>query len=181
MHLITQPDPVLPNFHNQVILKMDIRSLRKVVWPLTRGRTTRRQRKRQTNWIISARPFAGLVLDVHGNGWEDLEAMVQARRLRLPLKVVSAVLNPQINANLHAGDVSALITAGLSGAQQSRRPTITKDEWLTRCAKRLTELGGLEPEVAHEVAETQFENVGEDLTESPEDAADEEMSYWSED
>lgn len=58
---------------------------------------------------------------------------------------------------------------------------ITYDEWIERCAKVLRERGGLEPAVAQQIADSQLENLGGDLTENPEQAAEDEMSYWTAD
>lgn len=57
----------------------------------------------------------------------------------------------------------------------------TRDEWLERCAAVLRVRGGMTPDDALKTAEAQFENIGSDLTENPEDAAEDEMSYWTED
>lgn len=54
-----------------------------------------------------------------------------------------------------------------------------KEEWLNRCAYALKHIGGLDDTSAKAAAEACFEFVGGDLTESPEDVADEEMSNWS--
>ncbi len=58
---------------------------------------------------------------------------------------------------------------------------ISKEEWLKRCAAQLVLRSGIEPETAAEIAETVFESAEEDLNESPEECADEEMSYWDND
>lgn len=61
-------------------------------------------------------------------------------------------------------------------------PTPAEEErWLERCAARLHAVGGLDPAVAFSTAESQLENLNGDLSESPEEAADDEMSYWGED
>lgn len=54
-----------------------------------------------------------------------------------------------------------------------------KQEWLNRCAARFSGRGGLEHKEAIEAAKACLENLGGDLTESPEDSADEDMSCWS--
>ena len=62
---------------------------------------------------------------------------------------------------------------------------MTKAEWLKRCAARFEERGGCSKELAWEMAQSCFyEKDGDFLThvkESPEDCADEDMSYWSND
>ena len=54
-----------------------------------------------------------------------------------------------------------------------------KEEWLTKCAARFEARGGLNLEKARYFAEASLENLDFDLTEDPEDAADEEMSCWT--
>lgn len=53
-----------------------------------------------------------------------------------------------------------------------------KQEWLDLCTSRLMRRGGLNPEQARHHAEACLENINGDLTESPEDSADEDMSRW---
>lgn len=60
-------------------------------------------------------------------------------------------------------------------------PLLTREQWLERCAARLRDRGGMVPDVAMLTADAQLENLNEDLTENPEQAADDEMSYWTED
>lgn len=55
---------------------------------------------------------------------------------------------------------------------------ISREDWLNRCAARLIERAALTREVALDIAEAQLENIKEDLTENPEDMADEELSCW---
>jgi hypothetical protein len=57
--------------------------------------------------------------------------------------------------------------------------TITRDEWVARCAARLIERGVTEDLHPHSIADACLETLDEDLTESPEEAADEELSYWT--
>ncbi len=59
--------------------------------------------------------------------------------------------------------------------------TITREEWLNRCAARLVLRAELTPAVARDIAEAQLENIKDDLTENPEDMADEELSCWGPD
>lgn len=56
-----------------------------------------------------------------------------------------------------------------------------KEEWLTTCAARFETRAGLNLELARSFAEASLEVVDGDLTENPEDAADEEMSCWTDD
>lgn len=51
--------------------------------------------------------------------------------------------------------------------------------WIARCSKRYIERGGCGAYAARELAEAAFEN--RDGDESPEDAADTDMAYWSND
>lgn len=53
-----------------------------------------------------------------------------------------------------------------------------KQEWLDRCAAQLKKRGGLDDVSAAEVAEGCLELWDGDLTQNPEDVADEEMSCW---
>lgn len=56
---------------------------------------------------------------------------------------------------------------------------LTQQEWTDRCAKRYVERGGCTEENARQMAIAAFENRESD--ESPEEAADTDMSYWTED
>ncbi len=58
---------------------------------------------------------------------------------------------------------------------------MNKEEWLTRCAARFATRGGLHLKQARDFAEAALENLNGDLTENPEEAADEDMSYWTDD
>ncbi len=58
---------------------------------------------------------------------------------------------------------------------------LTREEWLTRCAARLEDRAAVHPTTARDIAESQLENLDDDLTENPEDAADEEISNWPHD
>lgn len=53
-----------------------------------------------------------------------------------------------------------------------------KEEWIRRCAARFEQRGGLHLNQARDFAEACLENLDGDLTENPEDAADEDMTYW---
>ena len=55
-----------------------------------------------------------------------------------------------------------------------------KDEWLKKCAARFEERAATTPGESMELAEIQLDALDGDLTEDPVDAADEEMSCWSE-
>jgi len=55
-----------------------------------------------------------------------------------------------------------------------------KDEWLKKCAARFEERAASTPGEAMELAEIQLDALDGDLTEDPVDAADEEMSCWTE-
>lgn len=57
---------------------------------------------------------------------------------------------------------------------------LSREEWLKRCAARLREIGALDEPLADEMAKTVLEDSGYSLTDSPEHAADDEMSYWTE-
>lgn len=59
--------------------------------------------------------------------------------------------------------------------------TITREVWLQRCVARLMERAGLGRDDAMLLAESQLENLKDDLSENPEDAADDELSYWTAD
>lgn len=52
-------------------------------------------------------------------------------------------------------------------------------DWIDRCAKRYIERGGCTEETARQLAAAAFENRESD--ESPEEAADTDMSYWTDD
>lgn len=56
-----------------------------------------------------------------------------------------------------------------------------KEEWLARYKQRFIEQAGLTDRQAQACAEAEtFEVLSEMFADDPEDAADEEMSYWSE-
>ncbi len=54
-----------------------------------------------------------------------------------------------------------------------------KQEWLDACAAQFIRRAKMLPEDATHHASVCLESVNGDLTESPEDAADEEMSNWA--
>jgi hypothetical protein len=58
--------------------------------------------------------------------------------------------------------------------------TITDEEWKKRCAERYISRANLDEQTAEDFAEACFENRLDDDCD-PEDAADEDMSYWSDD
>lgn len=53
-----------------------------------------------------------------------------------------------------------------------------KNEWMARCAARYQQRAGMEAGEAMQAAEASLENLGNDLTENPEDAADEDLTCW---
>lgn len=55
----------------------------------------------------------------------------------------------------------------------------TQEEWISRCAQRYVDVARLTSEAAREWAEACWENR-EDDSDSPEEAADIDMSYWEE-
>ncbi|AXF22246.1 hypothetical protein CUJ89_08495 [Burkholderia pyrrocinia] len=54
---------------------------------------------------------------------------------------------------------------------------LNQHEWLNRCAQRYISRGGCDETVARHLAEGTF--VNRDGDESPEEAADVDMSYWA--
>lgn len=52
-----------------------------------------------------------------------------------------------------------------------------KEDWLRRCAQRYIDMSGIDEDEAKEYAEACWESRLDDA-DSPEDAADEDMSYW---
>lgn len=62
---------------------------------------------------------------------------------------------------------------------------MTAKEWKDRCAARYIKRAGVTTELAQELAEACFENQDGEFTTSadysPEDCADEDMSYWASD
>lgn len=55
-------------------------------------------------------------------------------------------------------------------------------EWMTRCAAQYETKGGLHPEEAREAAIAAFEEDKDGVfADDPEGAADEDMSYWTDD
>ncbi|NKF21562.1 hypothetical protein [Solimonas marina] len=61
--------------------------------------------------------------------------------------------------------------------------TLTKAEWIDRCAKRYRDVGGLSEDLAKSAAEVAYEVEDEDWGPrgDPEEAADEDMSCWDDD
>lgn len=69
-----------------------------------------------------------------------------------------------------------------AGTLHPEAPTPTREQWLERCAAHFIRACVSMPhEEAMGLAESQLENLGGDLTESPENAAEDEMSYWGQD
>lgn len=58
---------------------------------------------------------------------------------------------------------------------------MTREQWIARCAAHFRKEAALEGALAMKLAESQLEAVKDDLTENPERAADDEMSYWAAD
>lgn len=54
-----------------------------------------------------------------------------------------------------------------------------KQEWLDECAAHYVQRAKMLPEDAKHYAIITLEGVGGDLTESPQDAADEEINNWA--
>ena len=55
-----------------------------------------------------------------------------------------------------------------------------KQAWVSRCADRYVEQSKCDRDLAESMAEASLENLAGDLTEDPIEAADEDMSCWSE-
>lgn len=55
---------------------------------------------------------------------------------------------------------------------------MNKEEWISRCAVRFQQRGDMAADEATKNAEASLENLGNDLTENPEDAADEDLTRW---
>ena len=56
---------------------------------------------------------------------------------------------------------------------------MSESEWLWACAERFMEKGGLSKKIAIDHAQGCFENLGRDCGYPPIEAADEDMSCWS--
>lgn len=67
---------------------------------------------------------------------------------------------------------------GCSLVRKLEADNITKTEWLSRSAARFQQRCGMEATEAMKVAEASLENLDSDLTENPEDAADEDLTRW---
>lgn len=65
-------------------------------------------------------------------------------------------------------------------ARKMVSPDRQSELWIDRCAKRYEERGGVDSKTARDFAHACWENRLDD-DESPEDAADEDMSYWEND
>lgn len=59
--------------------------------------------------------------------------------------------------------------------------SLSKDEWISRCAAQYVKRGGLMPEQAMGVAEITFESQSALGESDPEQAADDDMDCWSDD
>ena len=68
-----------------------------------------------------------------------------------------------------------------SPAAMAGSVTISKGEWLKRCAARFVEVADLSEEFAEQLAEDCLKSTIEfgDIESTPEKCADEELSYWS--
>jgi len=77
----------------------------------------------------------------------------------------------------------ALIAAEIDRLQRlaNPQPALSREHWIKRCAARLEDRAAVHPTTAIDIAESQLENLNNDLTENPEDAADEEISNWPND
>lgn len=64
---------------------------------------------------------------------------------------------------------------------ETQQTPITREQWLERCAARFISVAAVGKQDAHDLAESQLENLKDDLTENPEQAADDELSYWTAD
>jgi hypothetical protein len=53
----------------------------------------------------------------------------------------------------------------------------SKQDWIERCAQRYIDVAKIDPSLAREFAESLWENRTDD-SDSPEAAADEDMSHW---
>lgn len=58
---------------------------------------------------------------------------------------------------------------------------LTREQWLARCAAHFQKVAALDESLAIDMAKAQLETLKGDLSENPEQAADDEMSYWTPD
>lgn len=58
---------------------------------------------------------------------------------------------------------------------------LSREQWLARCAAHFQKVAALAEPSAMDLAESQLETLKGDLSENPEQAADDEMSYWTKD
>ena len=56
-----------------------------------------------------------------------------------------------------------------------------KEEWIKRCEAQFDKMTGNEKAHWRDAAEMCYDNMHDDFPDDPEDAADEEMSYWDDD
>ena len=73
------------------------------------------------------------------------------------------------------------------GMTEARITALTRDQWVEACAKRYMTAGELDQETAAYFAsacadqQAEFHGIDIDNWESPDDTADEDMSYWEND
>ena len=73
------------------------------------------------------------------------------------------------------------------GLTEARITALTRDQWVEACAKRYMTAGELDQETAAYFAaacadqHAEFNGIDIDKWESPDDTADEDMSYWEND
>ena len=79
------------------------------------------------------------------------------------------------------GIANDLALAMMTDHPDEPTPALSRETWIARCAARFKKRAGVDDPTAKDMAEAQLENVNDDLTSYPEEAADDEMSYWSED
>ncbi len=58
---------------------------------------------------------------------------------------------------------------------------MTREEWMRRYAARMVTIGGMGRDVADEAAKAAADSAEDDEWLDPEESADEEMSYWTDD
>lgn len=73
----------------------------------------------------------------------------------------------------------------MSGTNPTQTERLSDEEWLRRFDARITERSGYEDSYSHATGAKdtieQFREAGDIFENDPEDAADEEMSYWDDD
>lgn len=83
---------------------------------------------------------------------------------------------PRVEDSARAATQAAPGRAVESGSPDG---TLSRDEWIDRAALRYRERAGMPARVAGEAATALFEFYAD--TSSPEEAVDEDVSYWSDD